>query len=195
MGGNLIDLVTYPVAILGLLRGSYRTYKALENPDFEKQQKVLEFWVVLIAILFLFPWIEWVLSWIMLGSIMTTLKVILLLAVAINEKQLGFVYKLMEEQVMPAVEPYVQRLLKETKGLRSKACDTILFAATEMHQWLMRLLVSQCDSQHLDELKSQTKKTTNCIKMELVERAKNERKDETSSVWSQQNKVDHDPQN
>ncbi|ETO16234.1 hypothetical protein RFI_21120, partial [Reticulomyxa filosa] len=44
--------------VLGLLRGAYRTYKNLDESP-EDQKKLLEFWVVMIGLLYLFPWIEW----------------------------------------------------------------------------------------------------------------------------------------
>jgi len=55
MGFGLFDLLTWPVILLGLLRGSYFSYKCVqENSDDKTKYQQLQYWVVFCAIIFFF---------------------------------------------------------------------------------------------------------------------------------------------
>jgi len=106
----------------------------------------------------------------------------LLLSLLVTDKQLGFVYKLMEKQMLPAINPYVQNLVTQTKSIREKVCDTVLLGTTDVHQWTVRLLVSQISSQHLPNLETRFQKAEELIQSELEKREINSRKEQTSET-------------
>jgi len=88
----------------------------------------------------------------------------------------------MEEQVLPSLEPYVMTFLNQTKDLREKGCDGILYGATKGHQAIVKILATQSSLERLANLKTDMKETKRIIKEEETRREKQSLKEETSSV-------------
>ena len=100
-------------SLLGLFRGAFLTYKSLGKDENERKEQ-LEYWVVISALLFLFPKIDYILSFFLFSGLVGLIKFgILFMVVASKNKGYGFLYKLIEEQFIGNIEPYIDEWIKK----------------------------------------------------------------------------------
>jgi len=173
MGFVLFDLLTWPLILLGLIRGSYNTYKCLKQDVTNAQkEEQLQYWVVFCGIIFFFPWFDRILGWFLFGGLIGIMKFILLLMVVVTRSKYGFVYKLIEEQFSSFVEPWVQKSLKFTEVFRTQVCNFTLVFLTSTHQSLISLLLNETSNECCRLLKNNLNKTIEIIKREETKRDK-----------------------
>ena len=72
--------------ILGLFRGSYQTFQVLNSKDEAKKREMLEYWVVLNALIFVLPWLDAFLGWFLFSGLIGLLKCGLLLLVVVSKQ-------------------------------------------------------------------------------------------------------------
>merc|ERR1719507_1692803 len=82
----LWSILTYPLILLGLFRGAFLTFQSLEK-DSAAQKQQLEYWVVISALLFLFPKIDYVLSWFLFSGLVGVIKFALLFIVVVSKSK------------------------------------------------------------------------------------------------------------
>lgn len=126
---NFFDILTYPIILLGLFRGSFLTYKCLEIDDVEKKTEQLEYWVVMSALLFIFPWIDSILGLFLFSGVVGCVKLLLLILVVVGRTNYGFIYKLIEEQFLGFLQPYIQQGLDQSKDFRV----SVIFLFQSLH--------------------------------------------------------------
>ena len=68
---------------MGLLRGSFQTYQTLKHEDDKKKER-LEYWVVMAALLWLFPKLDYILSFFLFSGLVGLVKFLLLFMVVTN---------------------------------------------------------------------------------------------------------------
>mmetsp|Transcript_19601 Transcript_19601/g.31167 ORF Transcript_19601/g.31167 Transcript_19601/m.31167 type:complete len:193 (-) Transcript_19601:1149-1727(-) len=173
----LWNVLTYPLILLGLFRGSFLTYQAMKK-DEKEQKEQLEYWVVIIALLFLFPWIEYVLSFFLFAGLVGVIKFgTLFMVVASKKKGYGFIYTLIEEHFIGLVEPYIERWIKQSEGVRQQVCSsTVLFLAMAQRS-INNTLMPMISDQHLYYLAKAVQKSLKDINKEqaLREKSKSDR--------------------
>jgi len=149
----LFDLLTWPLIFLGLIRGSYTTYKYF-NRDWTNsvKQEKLQYWVVFSAIIFVFPLFETILGWFFFGGFIRIIRITLLIMIVVSRSKCGFLYKLLEEQFFSFVEPCMKVILKFSAGFRTQSCDSISFYLTSVYQSLIGLLVYEMSNKNCELL-------------------------------------------
>eukprot|EP01084_Bolivina_argentea_P138465 243755_1 len=169
----LWDILTYPLILLGLFRGAFLTYQSMSKND-DKKKEQLEYWVVVSALLFLFPKIDYILSFFMFSGLVGIIKFGLLFMVVVSKsKGYGFLYKLIEEQFIGNIEPYVEDSIKKSEGIRTAICSTLVLYLAFGQRSITKLLMRSTSDQHLQYLAKAVKKISKDIEKEQVIREKN----------------------
>mmetsp|Transcript_29315 Transcript_29315/g.46518 ORF Transcript_29315/g.46518 Transcript_29315/m.46518 type:complete len:198 (-) Transcript_29315:267-860(-) len=177
------EIATYPLILLGLFRGAFLTYQALSK-DEKEQKEQLEYWVVIVALLFLFPWLEYFLSWFLFAGLVGLIKFgILFMVVASQKKGYGFLYMLIDEQIIPLIEPYVQLGMKRSEGMRTQLCSTLVLWLALIQRNVTRILIPSVGDQHLYYLSKAVSKISKDVQKELAirEKSKSDRGATTTS--------------
>lgn len=173
---NLFDLLTWPLILLGLIRGSYYTYKCLkEDSNKDRKEEQLQYWVVFSAIIFFFPWFDRILGWFLFAGLIGIAKFILLIMVVVTRSNYRFIYVLIEQNFLSLVEPWVKKALILTEDFRSQFCDFTLICLTSGHQWLIQLLINEMSNEKVQTLKKTLNNSINIVKREEVAREKQDR--------------------
>jgi len=172
---SLIELVTWPIVILGCFKGALRTYQKLRESSQKEQEQVLQYWVVLVCIMFVFPWLEYFASWIMLGSVFTLIKTMTLFAAVVSEKGYGTMYMFVEEHLVPAIEPYVKQFLHVTKDLRTTICDNVLLGLHQLLRSVLFLTKSEVSDAALEKFGTKWIKIMTLVQKEQGNRTKKEK--------------------
>eukprot|EP01083_Nonionella_stella_P218328 783019_1 len=168
----LWDVITFPLIILGLFRGAFLTYQSMQKDDKEKKQQ-LEYWVVIISIVFLFPKIDYILSFFLFSGMVGLIKFGLLFLVVISKtKGGGFVYKLIEEHFVGNIEPYVEDWIRRSEGIRTTVCSTTVLYLSFGQRNVIKMVMSSISDQHLYYLAKVVNKTIKDIQKEQAIREK-----------------------
>lgn len=171
-------------SLLGLFRGAFLTYKSLGKDETERKEQ-LEYWVVISALLFLFPKIDYVLSFFLFSGLVGLIKFgILFMVVASKTKGYGFLYKLIEEQFIGNIEPYIDEWIKKSEGIRIQLCSTIALYLAYSQRNINKLLITTISEQHLYYLAKAVNKTLKDIQKEQAVREKSKSDRSASSQSS-----------
>jgi len=168
----LWSILTYPLILLGLFRGAFLTFQSLEK-DSAAQKQQLEYWVVISALLFLFPKIDYVLSWFLFSGLVGLIKFALLFMVVVSKsKGYGFLYKLIEEQFIGNLEPFIAEWIRKSEGARTSAASTAAMFLSLSYRNVNRLLIQSVADESLYFLAKAVKKTASDVAKEQAKREK-----------------------
>jgi len=190
----ILDILTWPIITFGFFKGAFKTYKTLkanenqnekdqERVSDKEKEKILEYWVVLIFVIYLFPWLEQIFGWFMIGGILTMAKLATLFAVVISEKGYGWMYKLVEEQFMPIIEPYINQLLEYSSGFRTTFCDLLVLGLHHCFQYIVYLCKSQMSVESLNLLGKNLLVTFQLIQNDEKQRKNQMKNESTPSIF------------
>jgi len=187
----LFDLLTWPLIVLGLIRGSFSTYKCLkQDVSNEQKEEQLQYWVVFASIVFFFPWFDKILGWFLFAGLIGILKLMLLIMVVVTRSKYGFLYKLIEEQFSSWVEPSVKKALKFSEGFRTQACDLFLIFLTSINQELIHLLITDVSNENLKSVRKNLNNMMEIVTKEETQRnKKQDRKNDDDKYVNETNNV------
>ena len=94
------------------------------------------------------------------------------MVVASKTKGYGFLYKLIEEQFIGNIEPYIDEWIKKSEGVRVQICSTIALYLAYSQRNINRILLSTISDQHLYYLRKTVDKTSKDIQKEQQIREK-----------------------
>lgn len=146
--------------------------------DEKEKKEQLEYWVVISAILFLFPKIDYILSFFLFSGLVGIIKFgILFMVVASKSKGYGFLYKLIEEQFIGNIEPYIDEWIKKSEGIRIQIASTVALYLAYAQRNITKLLIPTIADVHLYYLRKTIGKIDKDIQKELAirEKSKSER--------------------
>jgi len=163
---GLFDFLTWPLILLGLLRGSYNSYKCVhEDCDAETKKQQLQYWVVFCAIIFFFPWFDALLGWFIFGGLISIAKFGFLVMVVVSRSKYTFLYMLIDEQFVAMLEPSIKKTLSLTENFRKQVENQIVLISTQILSSIINLLINEMSDQNLLKLKNMIGKT-----MEKIEK-------------------------
>jgi len=187
----ILDILIWPIITFGFFKGAFRTYKTLkaqeekDKSNDKEKEKVLEYWVVLIFVIYLFPWLEQIFGWFMMGGILTIAKLATLFAVVISEKGYGWMYKLVEEQFMPFLEPYINQLIEYSSGFRTTICDMVVLGLHYCFQYIVYLCKSQMSLENLNILAKNLVVTLHIVQNDEKQRKNHKQSENTPSIFEE----------
>jgi len=151
---GLFDLLTWPLILLGLLRGSYYSYKCVhENYDDERKKQQLQYWVVFCAIIFFFPWFDALFGWFIFGGLISIAKFIFLIMVVVSRSKYTFLYLFIDEQFVGFLEPWVKKILSLTENYRKQVENQVALVSTAILLSIINLLINEMSDQNVLKLK------------------------------------------
>eukprot|EP01084_Bolivina_argentea_P014838 27750_1 len=163
----LWDILTYPLILLGLFRGAFLTYQCVEKKDDSEKKEQLEYWIVISALIFVFPKIEFLLSFFLFSGLVGIIKFGLLFAVVVGKtKGYGFLYKLIEEQFIGNIEPYLEEGMRRSEGIRKIVCSTSVLYSAYAQRNVVKMLMGSISDQHLYYLSKSVNKQIKDIQKE-----------------------------
>lgn len=66
-----------------------------------------------------------------------------------EQKSYGFLYKLIEDQFIPLIDPYINELLAKTQGFRCSICGTLALSLPMVLRSVSKVLIKSCSDEHL----------------------------------------------
>lgn len=193
----IFQFIELPIILYGLVIGAYNTYVAVDARHKREKDKqvergtdkdcedLLQFWVVFFAAMCLFPWLEWAASWIMMGGIVTIIKLVVLGVTAINTKGSGMVFKFVEESFIPWVSPYLNTLFLHLKDVLRTMADKGSIMTEQFLQLLLRTFAKRLSSGALEKLGKSLTKTRSMVQVEQDRRANKKKADNSRSIFEE----------
>mmetsp|Transcript_107222 Transcript_107222/g.130827 ORF Transcript_107222/g.130827 Transcript_107222/m.130827 type:complete len:220 (+) Transcript_107222:65-724(+) len=179
---NIFELLTFPVIIYGSMFGAFKTYKVLSSKDDVKLENLLKFWIVFCGILFLFPFIENTIGFIMFSSFIYLAKLGLLFWIVFGSGKIDFAYTFIDDQIMAAIEPYMLQVIERTKDYRQTACEVVVMLVNGAHHGVITVLIGQMSDPKIGSLSKKIDDTKKVIRIEQDNREREDRKKSYQSV-------------
>merc|ERR1712190_122703 len=88
------------------------------------------------------------------------------------QKGYGFLYKLIEEQFIGNIEPYIEDWIKRSEGMRTQLCSTTVLLLASAQRSVNKMLLKSTEDKHLYYLAKAVKKTLSDITKEQALREK-----------------------
>merc|ERR1712173_226203 len=84
------------------------------------------------------------------GGLVGAIKLGLLFMVVVSKaRAYGFLYKLIEDQFIPLVDPYINEWITKTQTFRSQICGTVVIALPMGLRSVTKVLIKSVSDQHL----------------------------------------------
>jgi len=109
--------------------------------------------------IFFFPWFDAILGWFLFGGLISIAKFGCLVTVVISRSNYGFLYALIDEQLIGMLKPSIEKCLVYTEVFRKKCCNFIVMFTTTILQSLVSLCINEMSDVHLSQLKTMLSET------------------------------------